>query len=160
MNPRITEVALDKLRPGWRERRAKKKSPWNLLCVLVGFGLAMLAWYYLFQAAWWLHVECYPEHAALKKEFWRQGISARAFMSSFLMLMPLGVPALVTGFLSGNLIIWLIPAARRAMEREAAGNREMTFAGSNAGLVKWGGIASAVCVTLCIIGVVTLKSLK
>ena len=36
----------------------------------------------------------------------------------------------------------------------------MTFTGSNAGLVKWGGIASAVCVMLCVIGVVTLKSLK
>ena len=98
MNPRITEAVLDKLRPGWREHRANRKSPWNLLCVLVGFGLAMLAWYYLFQAAWWLHVQCYPEHAALKKEFWHQGISARAFLCSFLMLMPLAVPALVTVF--------------------------------------------------------------
>ena len=36
----------------------------------------------------------------------------------------------------------------------------MTFAGSNAGLAKWGGIAAAVCLILCGIGIVTLKSLN
>ncbi|HUJ44241.1 MAG TPA: hypothetical protein VLW52_11595 [Opitutaceae bacterium] len=160
MNPRITEAALDKLRPGWRERRAKRKSPWNLLCGLLGFGLAMLAWYYLFQAAWWLHLQRYPAQAALQKEFWRAGLSARAFLSSFLLLMPLAVPAFVGGFLSANLIVWLIPPARRSMEREAAGDHEMTFAGSNAGLIKWGGIASVAAVILAAIGALTLASLQ
>jgi len=160
MNYRITEVVLDKLRPGWRERQAKRKSPWNLVCVLVGFILVPLIWYYLFQAAWRLHVEFYPMHAGLEKGFWNAGISFRAFVSSFLMLMPLGVPAMVAGFLLANLIIWLIPPARRTMEAEAAGDREMTFAGSNAGLIRWGGIASAVCIVLSIVGAATLKSLK
>ena len=160
MIPRFTEDALDRLRPGWRERRAKRKSPWNLLCVLLGFALALLAWYYLFQAAWWLHVERYPAHAGLKREFWRAGISVRAFISSFLLLMPLAVPAIVGGLLSANLLVWLIPPARRAMEHEAAGDREMTFAGANAGLAKWGGIAAAVAIVLSVIGALTLASLK
>lgn len=160
MNFRIVEAVLDKLRPGWRERQAKRKSPWNLACVLVGFGIALFAWYLLFQAAWRLHVEFYPAHAALKGEFWGKGISVRAFASSFLMLMPLGVPAMTIGLLSANLIFWLIPPARRTMEREAAGDREMTFAGSNAGLIKWGGIASAICVALSFVGLATLSSLK
>jgi hypothetical protein len=160
MTPRITEVALDKLRPGWRTRQAKKKSPWNLACVFVGFGIIPVVWYYLFQVAWVLHVGFYPAHAALKKEFWGDGISAQAFVASFLMLMPLGIPAIVVGFLAANFILWLIPGARRAMEAEAAGDREMTFAGSNAGLIKWGGIASAICIVLSIIGIATLKTLK
>jgi hypothetical protein len=160
MNPLLIEKALDKLRPGWRKRQAKRKSPWNLVCVLVGFGLVAVFWYALFQAAWGLHVQLYPEHGALKKAFWGRGISLRAFIPSFLMLMPLAVPAMTAGFLSANCLMWFIPAARRTMEAEAAGDREMTVAGSNAGLIKWGGLASAVCVILSIIGIATLKSLK
>jgi hypothetical protein len=160
MNPLLMEKVADKLRPGWRQRQARRKSPWNLACVLVGFGLAAVFWYALFQAAWGWHVQLYPEHSALKKEFWGRGISLRAFIPSFLLLMPLVVPALTAGFLSANCLVWLVPAARRTMETEAAGDREMTFAGSNAGLIKWGGLASAVCVILSIIGLATLKSLK
>ena len=160
MSPRLTEAALDKLRPGWRERRARRKSPWNLLCVVLGFGFALPAWYFLFQAVWWLHVKSYPAHAALQKEFWSHGISARAFVSSFLLLMPLAVPAFVGGFISANFIVWLIPSARRAMEAEAAGDREMTFAGANAGLAKWGGIASGMAVAVSVLGALTLASLK
>lgn len=160
MNPRITEGALDKLRPGWRERRAKRKSPWNLLGVLLGFSIALPVWYFLFQTAWWVHVKCYPSHATLQKQFWRGGISARAFVSSFLLLMPLAVPAFVGGFVSANLLVWLIPPARRVLENEAAGDREMTFAGSNTGLAKWGGIASGVAIVLSAIGALTLASLE
>ena len=159
MDPRITEKALDQLRPGWRERQAKKKSPWNLACVVTGFIITLIAWYLLFQAAWLLHVALYPTHAGHKQEFWAAGISGRAFLSSFLMLMPLGVPAMVAGFLSANLMFWLIPPARRVMEREAAGDRAMTFVGSNLALLKWGGLASAICVALSFAGLATLASL-
>ncbi len=151
---------MDKLRPGWRERQAKKKSPWNLLGAIVALGLGLVFWYVLFQAAWGLHVKLYPEHAALKKEFWGKGISLKAFIPSFLMLMPLGFPAIIAGALSGNCLLWLIPAARRAMESEAAGDREITFAGSNAGLIKRGGLVSLLCLILSCIGIVALKSLK
>lgn len=125
-----------------------------------GIRLISVFWYGLFQAAWGLHVHLYPEHSALKGQFWREGISFKAFASSFLMLMPLGIPAVVFGFLSANCLMWCIPSARRTMESEAAGDKKMTFAGSNAGLIKWGGLASAVCIFLSIIGIVTLRSLK
>jgi len=160
MNPLLIEKSLDKLRPGWRERHAKQKSPWNLLCLFVGFALLGVFWYALFLMAWRLHVLLYPEHVALKKEFWCEGLSLWAFIPSFLMLMPLFVPAAVAGFLSANCVMWLIPPARRTMTAEAAGDGELTFAGSNAGLIKWGGLASAVCVILSLIGIVTLRSLK
>jgi hypothetical protein len=138
MNTRIIEGALDRLRPGWRERQAKRKSPWNPACAFVGLSISLPAWYWLFQAAWRLHVAFYPAHAGLRSEFWGEGISGQAFASSFVMPMPLAVPAITFGFLSGNLVFWLIPPARRAMEREAAGDSEMTFAGSNTGLITWG----------------------
>ena len=96
----------------------------------------------------------------LKHEFWRKGISLGAFVPSFLMLMPLGIPAFLGGMLSANCIMWCLPAARRTMESEAAGDKEMTFAGSNAGLLKWGGALSAVCILLSFIGVIALRSME
>jgi len=160
MNTRLIEAALDRLRPGWRERQAKRKSPWNPACAVVGLSNSLLAWYWLFQAAWQLHVAYYPAHAGLSGEFWGAGISGRAFASSFVMLMPLAGPAMTLGFLSGNLVFWLIPPARQSMEREAAGDSEMTFAGSNAGLIRWGGIVSLMCLALSFVGLSTLSSLK
>ena len=160
MNPRFIEMLMDSLRPGWRERSARRKSPWNLVCVLLGFVFFFVFWFALFQLAWALHVQIHPAHAGLQHEFWRRGISLGAFMPSFLMLVPLAMPALVGGFLGANGLVWLIPAARRAMDAEAAGDREMTFAGANAGLIKWGGLASAACIVLSIGGLAALTSLR
>jgi hypothetical protein len=46
------------------------------------------------------------------------------------------------------------------MEREAAGDPEMTFRGANIGLLKFGGIGSAICFLLSFIGIATLSSLR
>ena len=157
---KIVEAILDRFRPGWRERQAKKKSPWNLVLGIVGFSLAAVLWYVFFQGAWQMHVIFYPEHITQRGQFWSQGISFKALLSSFLLLLPLGIPALVFGMLAANLLFWCIPPARRTMQIEAAGDTEMTFTGSNAGLLKWGGLASGICFALCILGAATLQSLK
>jgi hypothetical protein len=109
---------------------------------------------------WRLHVHFFPEHRPYERQFWGSGISPGAFASSFLMLMPLALPATVLGFLAANCLVWLIPPARRSMQGEAAGDKEMTFSGSNSGLIKWGTIPSIICVILSIIGAVTLRSLR
>src|ERR1700690_1943995 len=127
----LIEGVMDRTRPGWRQRRARRKSPWNLVGLLVAFPVMGLAWYGLWLSAWQLHLLFYPAHAAHVREFWQAGISGRAFISSFLMLMPLFVPAITVGLLLSNCLMWLIPWARRAMEAEAAGDKEMTFRGAN-----------------------------
>ena len=160
MNPLIVEAALDRLRPGWRARRARRKSPWNLLGVVVAFASMAVIGYYLFQAAWSVHVYFHPAHAGHQREFWGAGLSFRVFASSFLLAMPLALPAVFGGFLSANLVLWLIPPARRALDAEAAGDPEMTFARANAGLIKWGGIASAIGLALSLIGILTLNTLR
>jgi hypothetical protein len=157
INPRLIDDTLDTLRPGWRERRAKRKSPWNLLCVFLGFGIAVILMNYFCRAALWLHILIYPAHAALSTGFFAF-LNKSSSPSLLLIALPLFVPALVCGGLIGNVITWFIPPARRAMEVEAAGDKEMTFLGSNAGLLKFGGIASAVCVILSLIGILTLRT--
>lgn len=156
----LVEGALNTLRPGWRERQAKRKSPWNLIGLLVAVLIMVPAAYGLWQCAWKVHVFFYPAHEGHMREFWRAGLSAKSLVSSFLMSMPLFLPTIVIGLLVSNLLIWLIPAARRAMNAEAAGDAEMTFRGANLGLMKWGGIASGFALTLVLIGLATLTSLR
>jgi len=152
---------MDRWRPGWRERAAKRKSAWDVLGLVVGFAILFPGFgYCFFRAAWALHIRFYPAHAGHLREFWGDGISFHAFLSSFLMAVPLFVPALFAGLLVSNVLMWLIPPARRVMEREAAGDPEMTFRGANRGLLKFGIPASAVCFVLSFIGLATLYSLR
>jgi hypothetical protein len=157
---KLIQRGMDKWRPGWRERAAKKKSPWDFIGILLGFVLLPVFWFYLFRAAWLLHVHFYPVHVGHLGEFWGGGISTRAFVSSFLMAMPLFWPALTAAFLASNVVMWFIHPARRVMEREAAGDPEMTFRGANMGLIKWGVVGSVFWFVLSFIGIATLQSLK
>jgi hypothetical protein len=102
----------------------------------------------------------YPEHLDHVRQFWRQNISHKAFASSFLIFMPLMLPSIVFGFLSANCLVWLIPPARRAMQGEAGSRKEMTFAGANAGLIRWGAMPSLICMVLSLVGALTLTSLQ
>jgi hypothetical protein len=157
---RIVEGALDAIRPGWRERRAKRKSAWNLLGALIIIIALAPVGYGLWLFAWKVHLLFYPAHAAHLREFWQSGLSAGAFVSSFLLTLPLFVPAIVIACLTSNALMWLVPPARRAMNAEAAGDEEMTFRGANLGLLKWGGIASGISFLLVLIGAATLSSLR
>jgi len=156
----LIQRGMDRWRPGWRERAARRKSLWDFAGFVLGFALFPVFWYYLFQAAWLLHVHFFPEHAGHKGGFWAEGISGRAFVSSFLMSMPLFWPALVAAFLLSNIVMWLIRPARRVMEREAAGDPEMTFYGANTKLIKRGGFGSIIAFALSLVGIATLHSLR
>ena len=156
----LVQRGMDRWRPGWRERAAKRKSPWDFVGLLLGFGLFPVLWYYFFRAAWQLHLYFYPAHTGHLSEFWGDGISTRVFVSSFLMAMPLFWPALTAALLFSNVVMWFIRPARRVMKREAAEDPEMTFRGANIGLLKWGGVGSAICFVLSFIGIATLRSLR
>lgn len=160
VDPKAIENLTDDLRPGWRKRRVRRRSAWNLLCVGIGFGLLCLYWFGLFRVMWRVHVFFYPEHLDHVRQFWRQNISHKAFASSFLIFMPLMLPSIVFGFLSANCLVWLIPPARRAMQGEAGSRKEMTFAGANAGLIRWGAMPSLICMVLSLVGALTLTSLQ
>jgi hypothetical protein len=86
----LIQRGMDKWRPGWRERAAERKSPWDFIGILLGFLVFPIIWFYLFQATWLPHVHFYPMHAGHEREFWGHGVSTRALISSFLMALPLG----------------------------------------------------------------------
>jgi hypothetical protein len=157
---KLLQRGMDRWRPGWRERAAKRKSAWDFAGFILGFALFPVFWYYLFQGVWLLHVHFFPEHAGHKSEFWGEGISGRAFASSFFMVIPLFWPALVGAFLLSNVVMWFVRPARRVMEKEAAGDPEMTFRVANMKLIRCGGLGSVLCFVLSFIGLATLHSLR
>jgi len=155
-NPRPIETAMDALRPGWRERRNKRKSPWNLVCMALGLSAAYVYARIFSSVAIWINFRVYPQNAALSGHFYAY-LDRTSSLSGLLIGFSLWFPAIICGLITGNVIAWLIPPARRAMDREAAGDREMSFAGANAGLIKFGGIVSAVAVALAAIGILTFR---
>ena len=133
---RLVEVLLDKTRPGWRERQARRKSLWHLPITIVMFGLLGGLWFALFKAMWLLHLVWHPEHAGHLQEFWPKGMRPQPFVASALLALPLFLPALGIALILTNLVFWFIGPARRAFEREAGGDPEMTFRGANRKLLK------------------------
>ena len=156
----IAESILDKARPGWRRRMAKKRSPWNFFCGLLGIAVGTVTYYQLVQGAWLLHLHFYPEHHVFGDSFLGSGQDRPVTFTSALMIVPLFIPAYVFGFIAGNCIAWCIPLARRVMDKEAAGDRTMSFGGSNAELLKYGGLASVVCLLISLIGILAMKTIK
>ena len=155
------EKYLDKYRPGWKQRADRKKSLWHLLKFLVSLPMLLIIWYILFIFMWQVHLIAFPEHTGQITGFWPKGLGIKAFISSFLLAMPLFFPAMGLSFVVINLIFWFIPPAREAFKREAAGDKEMTFLGATTGLlvisIKY---LLPVGIGLSLVGALTLSSLK
>jgi len=143
-----------------RARAQKRKSPWNLL--LIPFFLAGIPsiTYALFRIMWIVHTTFYPQHAGQLREFWGSQIGFFAFVSSFLMLVPLLFAAIPLTLMIANSIFWLVRPARRAFEREAGDDESMSFSGAMSQLwaiSKW---IVPICLLLSLVGAVTLRHLR
>ena len=127
---------LKKNWPDWRERSLRQISFWHLPKIFISFVLLGLLWYLLFMAMWQIHLIAYPHHAGHLNEFWAEGISFNSFISSFLLVMPLFLPALGVSYILTNFLFWYIVPIRKKFEKEAAGNKEMTFSGATTRLAR------------------------
>lgn len=136
MKMSLLEKQLNKFRPKWKERAKRRKSLWHLPKIIISFFLLVVAWFVLFKGMWEIHVFVYPEHYGRLNEFWGKGLDIKAFISSFLMVVPLFLPAMGIAFIVTNAIFWLIPPARVVFEKEAAGDRNLTFIGATSGMAK------------------------
>jgi hypothetical protein len=119
-----------------RQRAQRRKSPWNVLLILLCLGSAIGIWYALFRLVWLFHIAYYPQHQL--REFWQEGISFRSFVPSFLMVFALIPVALIAGFMLGNSLLWLIAPIRRIFETEARDHPGTSFRASMRGLFKFG----------------------
>lgn len=157
----LTKKLLDKFRPGWKERKKRQKSLWHLPKILIFFILFGIIWYALFIAMWNIHLNLYPQHEGHINEFWGEGISLKSFISSFLLLIPLFLPAMGISLIIVNIIFWFILPARKAFNKEASGDVQMTFYGATLGLIKvFLKYLAPIGFVLSILGAITLSSLK
>lgn len=101
-----------------RQRAQRRKSPWNVFLFFVCFVAFACIWYASFQLIWRIHTAFYPDHQF--QNFWRAGISFRAFVPSFLMMFGIAPGALISALITANLICWTLPFVRRTLDREAA----------------------------------------
>lgn len=82
-----------------QNRAKRRKSPWNLVLFGLIFTIAPGLWWVFVCVAWYIHILIHPGHAGRWAEFWIEGIALLPFISSFLLIMPLGFPALTTAML-------------------------------------------------------------
>jgi len=132
----LIEGLMDWLRPGWRERQARRKSLWHPPIAIIMFVLLGGLWFLLFRAMWQVHLVWHPEHTDHLQNFWPRGIRLQPFVASALLVLPLFLPAVGISLILTNLLFWFIRPARRTFEREADGDPEMTFRGANGKLLK------------------------
>jgi hypothetical protein len=142
------------------QRARRRKSPWNLLLIPLGFGFMGLVASALFRGMWFVHTMLYPQHVDRLHEFWARGIGLQAFASSFLLLMPLLIAAIPVGMLLANGVLWCIPPARKALDREAEGIEWASFPQSMASLGRISLVVAPVCLLLSLVGAATLGSLR
>lgn len=148
---------MDSARPGWRERAAKRKSPWNLLQLFLSITLTGTVGAAIFFALWGFHILIYPEHSLFIST--EKDVPLFSIISGTLMFLPIPFMAIPVAGLLTNAITHRIPAARKALDAEAEGDPEATFEGANAGLTKFARYAFTIGITLAIIGAATLKNI-
>jgi hypothetical protein len=113
-------------------RARRRRSPWNLILVPIGFGSIILVNLVLFRLVWAFHVLFYPSHRL--HDFWQRGISLKSFIPSFLMVFALSPGSMATGLVLTNLIVWSIPPARHTFDAEAVGYPGTDFRSATRGL--------------------------
>jgi len=139
-----------------RTRAKRRKSRWNILLFVLIFVFGPGLWWVFTRVAWYFHTLIHPAHAGHWAEFWTEGLGAVPFISSFLMVMPLALPAFTTAMLLSNMFLYAIPPVRRTLDREAEGYPGTDYASAQRQMIFATKIALAIAVPLSLIGAVTL----
>jgi len=138
-----------------------KKSWWHLPRIIIMFTLFAAFWYLLFKGMWLVHTYFYPEHNNQLGLFWQGDIGIKSFLSSFLLAMPLLLPALGIALIVSNVLMWLVLPARLAFQQEAKKLRTADFLTSISTLtlilVKY---LLPIGIGLSLLGAITLKNLS
>lgn len=114
---------------GWygeaRRRAQRRKSPWNLILILLSLAFWFGVWYGLFRLVWTFHITLYPQHNL--QNFWQEGTSLSSFIPSFLMVFALMPGSICLGLALSNCITWIIAPARQVFEAESIGYNGTSF---------------------------------
>ena len=109
-----------------RQRASRRRSRWNLVLFAIQWPLAALWCTLLVRGVFWL-----PWHGGLTFQQ-----AARHNGPMLLIVLPLLALSFILAMLSANLLLFLIPPARRALAAEAGDTPKLQFGGSQKALLK------------------------
>ena len=124
-----------------RRRAKRRRSPWNIVLLLIKWPLLFLWMVPLVKAVLWI-----PHLGALT---FREAAKHNAQM--FLIMIPLLFLSSILAMITANLLLYLIPHARRTFQAEAGGNPELQFAGAQGILLKIAAIIAMITIPIALI---------
>jgi len=129
-NPSLKEIAKEVATPGYldraRVRSRASKTTWDLLFMPIGYAMIGAYWYAFSAAALWLH---HVTHAGAT-------LDGKMSLAQGLMLLGPAFAAMPLGFVSSNVLQWLLPAARRAHEAKSQEPGWVSIRGAQRGLLR------------------------
>jgi hypothetical protein len=126
-----------------RIRAKRRKSPWNVLLILVCFASWLALAFVLIRSNEFIHLQIYT------------GDTLAAHANGFAILLatlPLLLGSIPLGFVAGNMFVWLIPPVRRILDQEATPFPETSFLSSQRSLLKLAAYFTTPCVALAVVG--------
>src|SRR5438128_1987206 len=141
-----------------RTRATRRKSPWNLLLLPLGFLGVAIAWWASLRLLWAVRDLILPTHAVsfsvmFNQEFHQED---RGFIP-LLFFIPPFFAAVPVGLLLCNAIAWCIPPARRAFAREAEGVWHASFADAQRDLATVALYISVPTLVIALVGALLLR---
>jgi hypothetical protein len=130
-----------------RKRSQRRKSAWNLLLPLAAIPLWIGFAWLLVTGAWAAHLALHPGLVGVARHF-----PAVVTAASALMLFPSFFAAVCPALVVSNFLVYLIPPARRAMDKEDRGFSGVDYVSSQSALIKVGAFILAAAVVLGLIG--------
>lgn len=133
-DPTLKDIAKEFVTPGYMERARQRgrasKTGWDLLFFPINWALVGVYSYSFIEAALWLHRFVHPRSADFAP-----GPHPITLSETLIGLPPI-FAAIPLGLMTGNILMWLLPAARRAHEAKADQPGWVSFRGAQRGLFK------------------------
>ena len=130
-----------------QNRAQRRKTVWNLLLPLFAIPLWLAFTWLLVAGAWTVHLAFHPGLVGAARQFPTPITSVTA-----LMLFPSFFAAMCPALIASNFLVYLIPPARHAMDKEDQGFRGVDYVSSQSALIKVGVYILGAAVVLGFIG--------
>jgi hypothetical protein len=124
--PTPGNIAKELMTPGYWNRareRQRSKTGWDLVFLPIGFAAIGVYWYAFAKFFLWIHILLYPADIARLKIL----TSGPMTLAQALIFLAPALPSIPLGFMTSNILMWLVPPARRASEKKAQGVKWASF---------------------------------
>jgi hypothetical protein len=157
-NPGTLAAVIEEIKAGSfltnaRHRSSRRKSAWNMLLPIVIVPLWLLLWWTAVEIVWLVHVSTIHTHIAGAAESWMKGMGSAMSLAGFLVIFPLLIPTMIGAMVLGNFLIYLIPAARAAMDAEDRAFPGTEYRTAQKSLIRIFKLCAPVALALSLVGV-------